>query len=100
MSYWPLVCMNKKIATSKLNQSLDSNGSVEHWHITSGKCLHAIHNESNQLYALDYRQDGAVFATAGKDCAVRLKSIFKILLILNNYRFEYTTKLQRRRLPA
>jgi COMPASS component SWD3 len=50
---------------------LDSNGSVEHWHITSGKCLHAITNDKNQLYALDYRPDGAVFATAGKDHAVR-----------------------------
>jgi COMPASS component SWD3 len=50
----------------------DSNGSVEHWHITSGKCLHALTNEQNQLYALDYRPDGAMFATAGKDQAVRV----------------------------
>ncbi|TYZ63757.1 hypothetical protein PybrP1_006612, partial [[Pythium] brassicae (nom. inval.)] len=49
-----------------------SNGSVEHWHITSGKCLHAITNEQNQLYSLDYRSDGAMFATAGKDHAVRV----------------------------
>lgn len=49
---------------------LDSNGSVEHWHITSGKCLNAISNNQNQLYALDYRADGAMFATGGKDHAV------------------------------
>ena len=53
----------------------DSNGSVEHWHITSGKCLHAISNDQNQLYALDYRSDGAMFATAGKDQAVSSKAL-------------------------
>ena len=51
---------------------IDSNGSVEHWHITSGKCLHAITNEENQLYALDYRADGSMFATAGRDTAIRV----------------------------
>lgn len=60
-------------------QMTDSNGSVEHWHITSGKCLHAITNDQNQLYALDYRSDGAVFATAGKDHAVCTPESFLVV---------------------
>lgn len=28
-------------------------------------------NDQNQLYALDYRADGAMFTTAGKDQSVR-----------------------------
>ncbi|KAJ0405858.1 hypothetical protein P43SY_001590 [Pythium insidiosum] len=58
--------------TKNVLLAVNSNGSVEHWHITSGKCLHAITNDQNQLYALDYRADGAMFATAGKDHAVRV----------------------------
>lgn len=49
----------------------DADGSIQHWHITSGKCLHTISNEKNQLYALDYRLDGTQFAVAGRDYAVR-----------------------------
>lgn len=50
----------------------DSDGSCQHWHVTSGKCLHTIHDDDNQLYCVDYRNDGAVFATAGKDKTVRI----------------------------
>ncbi|TMW61767.1 hypothetical protein Poli38472_010830 [Pythium oligandrum] len=65
----PLTSSSK---TKNVLLAVNSNGSVEHWHITSGKCLHAISNDQNQLYALDYRADGAMFATAGKDQAVRV----------------------------
>jgi hypothetical protein len=34
--------------------------------------LHSINDTENQLYASDYRPDGALFATAGKDYHVRL----------------------------
>ena len=50
----------------------NADGSLSHWHITSGKCLHQIRNDDNQLYCLDYRSDGAIFATAGKDQTVRV----------------------------
>lgn len=64
--------MRRLVCADSLRVSLtDSNGSVEHWHLTSGKCLHAMTNDQNQLYALDYRADGAMFATAGKDQSVR-----------------------------
>eukprot|EP00818_Percolomonas_sp_WS_P010092 CAMPEP_0117443020 /NCGR_PEP_ID=MMETSP0759-20121206/4470_1 /TAXON_ID=63605 /ORGANISM="Percolomonas cosmopolitus, Strain WS" /LENGTH=329 /DNA_ID=CAMNT_0005234963 /DNA_START=417 /DNA_END=1406 /DNA_ORIENTATION=+ len=49
-----------------------SGGIVQHWHITSGRCLHTITEPNNQVYAVDYRDDGKFFATAGKDAAVRV----------------------------
>ncbi|KAF0691911.1 Aste57867_16950 [Aphanomyces stellatus] len=65
----PLTSASK---TKNVLLAVNSNGSVEHWHITSGKCLHAITDDTNQLYALDYRADGAMFATSGKDHAIRV----------------------------
>ena len=49
-----------------------SGGVVQHWHITSGRLLHSITEPNNQVYALDYSEDGKFFATAGKDAAVRV----------------------------
>ena len=50
----------------------NSDGTVQHWHITSQRCLHTVTEEDNQVYALDYQHDGARFATAGKDYTVRV----------------------------
>ena len=38
----------------------NANGGVEHWHVSSGKLLHAfpVKDDSNQVYALDYDQNG------------------------------------------
>lgn len=48
-------------------------GAVQHWHMTSGKCLHSMFEEDdNQVYALDYDSEGTKFFTAGKDTAVRV----------------------------
>lgn len=47
-------------------------GSVQHWHMTSGKCLHSMEDAQNQVYALDYNDEGSQFVTAGKDTAVRI----------------------------
>mmetsp|Transcript_3180 Transcript_3180/g.4697 ORF Transcript_3180/g.4697 Transcript_3180/m.4697 type:complete len:333 (+) Transcript_3180:89-1087(+) len=49
-----------------------SGGLVQHWHITSGRCLNTISEENNQVYAVDYRSDGKFFATTGKDTCVRV----------------------------
>ena len=48
----------------------NSDGTVQHWHVTSSRCLHTITEEDNQVYALDYAADGLRFATAGKDYTV------------------------------
>jgi COMPASS component SWD3 len=50
----------------------NATGAVQHWHMTSGKCLHSSEDEGNQVYALDYNLEGSKFVTAGKDTAVRV----------------------------
>lgn len=48
-------------------------GSVQHWHMTSGKCLHSLfEDDKNQVYALDYDKEGTRFFTGGKDKTVRV----------------------------
>lgn len=50
----------------------NADGTVQHWHVTSGKKLHTIVEEGNQVFTVDYRSDGTSFATAGKDFKIRL----------------------------
>ncbi len=52
--------------------SVPTLGAVQHWHMTSGKCLHSLEDEGNQVYAMDYNAEGSKFVTAGKDTAVRV----------------------------
>lgn len=60
-------------ATRTKNVFLAANaaGTVQHWHMTSSKCLHSMEDSENQVYALDYNNDGTKFVTAGKDFAIR-----------------------------
>ena len=50
----------------------NADGAVQHWHVTSGRCLHEINDPENSLFTIDYSADGKKFATAGKDYAVRI----------------------------
>ncbi len=70
--------------------SCGANGAVQHWHVTSGKCIHLIEEEDdemvptkdgnssvkrhykNQIFTMEFNHDGTRFATAGKDYKVRL----------------------------
>jgi len=58
--------------TKNVLLAANADGTVCHWHVTSKKCLHTISEDKNQVYALDFRPDGSVFASAGKDYAVRV----------------------------
>ena len=58
--------------TKNVLLAANADGTVCHWHVTSRKCMHTISEEGNQVYALDYSQDGALFATGGKDYSVRV----------------------------
>ncbi|KAH8074772.1 WD repeat-containing protein [Aureococcus anophagefferens] len=60
--------------TKNVLLAANAMGVVEHWHVTSGKCLHSHVEEGadNQIYALDYAPSGAEFAAGGKDCAIRV----------------------------
>ena len=50
----------------------NATGLVQHWHMTSAKCLHSMEDEENQVYAIDYNDVGTQYCTAGKDKVVRL----------------------------
>eukprot|EP01059_Diplonema_ambulator_P016366 TRINITY_DN27818_c0_g1_i1.p1 TRINITY_DN27818_c0_g1~~TRINITY_DN27818_c0_g1_i1.p1 ORF type:complete len:348 (+),score=46.90 TRINITY_DN27818_c0_g1_i1:54-1046(+) len=46
-------------------------GTIEHWHLTSRRCVSSIQTET-EIYCLDYRDDGTRFAASGKDGLVRV----------------------------
>lgn len=50
--------------------NIDADGSVRHWHVTSGKSLGSLQDQE-QTNHLTYRQDGQYFATVGTDLQVR-----------------------------
>ena len=53
--------------------STQADGSLKHWHATSGKCLHSrCDNPENHLYCLDYNYEGTLLAVAGRDAYVRI----------------------------
>lgn len=64
--------MNAPGVTKNVLVSVNANGSLQHWHTTSGKLLHTIHDELNVLLTVDYKPDGTMFATGGSDCIVRV----------------------------
>jgi WD40 repeat protein len=58
-----------------------ADASVRHWHVPTGKCLSTIYEGGDQqVFACDYRLDGQVFATGGKDKCVRLYDESKLSL--------------------
>jgi COMPASS component SWD3 len=58
--------------TKNVFLAANAAGAVQHWHMTSGKCLHTLEDEENQVYALDYDTEGTRFVTAGKDKCIRV----------------------------
>lgn len=58
--------------TKNVLLAANAAGSVQHWHMTSGKCLHSLDDGDNQVFCLDYNDEGSQFFTAGKDKAVRV----------------------------
>mmetsp|Transcript_6026 Transcript_6026/g.10357 ORF Transcript_6026/g.10357 Transcript_6026/m.10357 type:complete len:336 (-) Transcript_6026:268-1275(-) len=65
----PLTAASK---TKNVLLAAGADGMIRHWHVTSGKCLHTIKEENNQIYAIDYRYDGLKFVTCGMDYKVRV----------------------------
>ena len=57
---------NKVLATG------DSEGTFEYWHIPSMKKLFFLREENNTINTIDFSTNGTEFATAGKDCNVRV----------------------------
>eukprot|EP01006_Ploeotia_vitrea_P007897 TRINITY_DN18475_c0_g1_i1.p1 TRINITY_DN18475_c0_g1~~TRINITY_DN18475_c0_g1_i1.p1 ORF type:complete len:349 (-),score=-27.60 TRINITY_DN18475_c0_g1_i1:81-1127(-) len=47
-------------------------GLVQHWHLSSGKCIFSQSDSDNHVYCINYDNDGNKFITAGKDTNVRI----------------------------
>ncbi|KAJ8603912.1 hypothetical protein CTAYLR_009713 [Chrysophaeum taylorii] len=58
--------------TKNVLLSGNANGAIQHWHVTSGKCLNSLFDGDNQIYALDYVPSGDKFAAAGKEPVVKI----------------------------
>mmetsp|Transcript_14159 Transcript_14159/g.23555 ORF Transcript_14159/g.23555 Transcript_14159/m.23555 type:complete len:359 (-) Transcript_14159:350-1426(-) len=59
--------------TKNILLAANATGAIQHWHMTSGKCIHSMEEpDQNQVYAMDYNWEGTKFVTAGKDKCVRL----------------------------
>jgi COMPASS component SWD3 len=52
--------------------SANATGVIQHWHMSSSKCLHTLEEEENQVYCLDYNSEGSQFVSAGKDKILRV----------------------------
>lgn len=44
--------------TKNVLLSVCSNGALQHWHTTSGRLLHTIHDDMNKLEGADFKNDG------------------------------------------
>lgn len=49
-----------------------ADGSLSHYHLTTQKKLYTIEEKDNQIYSVEFSGDGEHFATAGRDCKVRV----------------------------
>jgi len=69
---WRPHSAQSKTKSVLISVNAEFDGQILHWHIKSGKCLHTLTEEKNQIFCLDYFPDGSQFATAGKDRIVRV----------------------------
>lgn len=70
-----LFYLSNRVGVSRAKNVLlaaNAAGAVQHWHMSSGKCLHSYEDADNQVYALDYNSDGSLFVTGGKDTIIRI----------------------------
>jgi len=72
----PITCLRWRPGDHKTQNvlvSVSADGSINHWHVTSGWKLHTIDKiEDNSLYCMDYNCFGTQFSAAGKDRKIRV----------------------------
>ena len=64
--------LEAKGVTKNVMIATNAEGSLLHYHTTSGRLLHKIFDPMNQLLTADYKQDGMKFLTGGEDGKVRV----------------------------
>ena len=50
----------------------NADGTLYHFHTTSSRELHKIHDPRNGLMTCDYKGDGLSFLAAGEDAKIRV----------------------------
>lgn len=61
------------LKTANVIVTAQADGTLKHWHATSGKCLHQVPPENeNSLCTIDFNSNGTLLATGGKDRYVRI----------------------------
>ena len=58
-------------STKHVLVTVNASGVIQHWHMTSGKCINTIYEKDNSIYALDYNCNATNFITAGLDHTIR-----------------------------
>ncbi len=70
MRWRPQVTYSKTLHVLVTGQA---DGSIRHWHVTTGKCIHHKNDTpENQIFTIDYNRDGTMLAAAGKDGIIRV----------------------------
>ncbi len=64
--------LNAPGITKNVIIATNANGTLFHYHTTSGKMLNKIEDSTNILLTADYKSDGLEFLTAGSDTIVRI----------------------------
>ncbi|CAD8143240.1 unnamed protein product [Paramecium octaurelia] len=50
----------------------NTKGEVQHWHMTSGKCLGTMKEDNSDIYCIDYNQDATKLAVCGLNPIIRI----------------------------
>lgn len=63
---------NSNFKTKNIFTTVNADGEIQTWHLTSGKCLSTIKDDSKntidkQLYCVDYNSDGSKIAVCGSE---------------------------------
>lgn len=77
-SSMPITCLqwrptSSSLKTSNIIVTASADGTLTHWHATSGKMLHQIQPDpENHIYTMDFSKDGTLLAVAGRDLHVHI----------------------------
>ena len=70
---------NANFKTTNIFTTVNADGEIQTWHLTSGKCLSTMKDDSKtstdkQLYCVDYSSDGSKIAVCGSEPIVQQMS--------------------------
>lgn len=67
---------NNNFKTRNILTTANSEGEIQNWNLTSGKCLSTLKDDSptkdKQLFGLDYTSDGTKLMVAGSEPIIRI----------------------------